>query len=69
MWKTGLIICNNKTYISTGLVDKMWKSKFSVENLEQIITLPNIHRIKYRQSVEMWKTFAQVLILLHYLNG
>jgi hypothetical protein len=46
MWKTDLIDYNNSTYISTGLVDKMWKNNLSVENLDNSIALQYFHRAK-----------------------
>jgi hypothetical protein len=46
MWKTDLIDCNNYAYISTALVDKMWKNNLSVENLDKSIALQYFHRTK-----------------------
>jgi len=46
MWKSHLINYNNYTYISTGLVDKMWINYFPVENLDENVGLSNFHRVE-----------------------
>jgi hypothetical protein len=64
MWKTNLISCNDYLYISTGIVEKMWKSHLPVDNSDENIDSPHFHRSKIVVTCGNVENFIQVLMLL-----
>ena len=50
MWKTHLTYCEHKFYISTGVVEKMWKTHLPVDKNERNVSFHVFHRCKKSPS-------------------
>jgi hypothetical protein len=46
MWKTDLNCFEHWIYISTGIVENLWKIYFPVENFDKKTLFPHFHRQK-----------------------
>ena len=69
MWKTDLIDCNNYTYKSTGLVDKMWKKHLPVENSDESYSFPLFPQDKISSTCGNVENFCLIIVFTYrYLN-